>query len=164
MLTFPIYLFTNKISKKNRIFLGGYPPYGPLKNKASQKWRPMNAHNPYFSLQNPILLSKWGCLQKTRPQYLKNWLSYSHIKFEKNFLNFFQNFEKTWKSSSHCSLSKAQIADLHRMPQPKQQQLQPPHAFEPQPTRNGFLDGDWKQPIKNNINHLNRPMNGLSIR
>ena len=94
MLTFPIYLFTNKISKKNRIFLGGYPPYGPLKNKASQKWRPMTAHNPYFLLQNPILLSKWGCLQKTRPQYLKNWLSYSHIKFEKKFWIFFKNFEK----------------------------------------------------------------------
>ena len=33
MLTFPIYLFTKKISKKNRIFLRGYPPppYQPLK-------------------------------------------------------------------------------------------------------------------------------------
>ena len=89
MLTFPIYLFTNKISKKNWIFLGGYPPYGPSKNEASQKWRPMTAHNPYFLLQNPILLSKWGCLQKTRPQYLKNWLSYSHFKFENFCFEFF---------------------------------------------------------------------------
>ena len=102
MLTFPIYLFTNKISKKNRIFLGEYPPYGPLKNEASQKWRPMTTHNPYFLLQNPILLSKWGCLQKTRPQYLKNWLSYSHIKFENFFLKFFQKFWENFLAEENC--------------------------------------------------------------
>ena len=88
--------------QKNSNFLGGYPHYGPLKNKASQKWRPMTAHNPYFLLQNPILLSKWGCLQKTRPQYLKNWMSYRHIKFEKKFLKFFQKFLENFLAEENC--------------------------------------------------------------
>ena len=26
------------------------------KNKTSQKWRPMPAYNPYFLLQNPVIL------------------------------------------------------------------------------------------------------------
>ena len=34
--SFPIYLFTNKLSKKMN-FLGGCPPFGPLKSEASQK-------------------------------------------------------------------------------------------------------------------------------
>ena len=55
-LRIPIYLFTNKKSKENWIFLGGCPPFGPLKSEAPQKWPPMTAYNPYFSLQNPILL------------------------------------------------------------------------------------------------------------
>ena len=65
MLTFPIYLFTNKISKKKiEFFLGGYPPYGPLKNEASQKLRPMTAHSPYLLLKNPILIIKRGVFAK----------------------------------------------------------------------------------------------------
>ena len=39
ILTFPIYLFTNKISKKKiKFFFRGYPPFSPLKSEASQKW------------------------------------------------------------------------------------------------------------------------------
>ena len=33
MVTIPIYLFTNKISKKKLNFLGGCPPFGPFKVK-----------------------------------------------------------------------------------------------------------------------------------
>ena len=44
--------------KKNskRFFGGGYPPFGPLKIEAVQKWPPMTAYNPYFLLPNPIQL------------------------------------------------------------------------------------------------------------
>ena len=68
-------------------FLGGYPPYGPLENEASQKWRHMTAHNPYFLLQNPILLSKWGCLQKLDLNALK--IYWAMTIFEKKSLIFF---------------------------------------------------------------------------
>ena len=33
----PIYVFTNKISRKKFDFFGGYPPFGPLKIEAVQK-------------------------------------------------------------------------------------------------------------------------------
>ena len=64
MLTFPIYVFTNKISQKNQKKFRGYPPFSPLKSKASQSGPPMTAYNPYFLFRNLILLQKWGCLQK----------------------------------------------------------------------------------------------------
>ena len=57
----------------------------------------MTIYNPYFLLHNHILLWKWRCLQKTRPQYLINCLSYSHFKFEKKTsIYFVENFEKSY--------------------------------------------------------------------
>ena len=56
MLTLPINLFTNKISKKNQTILRGYPPFNPLKSKASQKWPTMTAYNPYLLFLNQIIL------------------------------------------------------------------------------------------------------------
>ena len=50
-----IYLLI-KYPKKNWVFFQEYPPFSPLKSKTSQKWPPMTAYNPYFLLQNPILL------------------------------------------------------------------------------------------------------------
>ena len=64
MLTFPIYLFTNKISKKNWIFLRVYPPFSPLKSKASQKWPPMTAYNPHFYSRIQFYYKNGGVCKK----------------------------------------------------------------------------------------------------
>ena len=55
MVTFPIYQLSNILSQNIEIKFGGYPPFGPLKIIAYEKWPPMTAYNPYFSIQNPIL-------------------------------------------------------------------------------------------------------------
>ena len=55
MVTFPIYQFGNILSQIDEKKIGGYPPFGPFKIKASQKWPSMTAYNPQFLIQNPIL-------------------------------------------------------------------------------------------------------------
>ena len=55
MLRIPNYLFTNKISKKKDFFWGGHP-FGPLKKRSVPKMTPKTTYNPYFLLQNRILL------------------------------------------------------------------------------------------------------------
>ena len=37
-----------------------------IKGWCLQKWAPSNAFDPTFLVQNPFLLLKWGCFQKTR--------------------------------------------------------------------------------------------------
>ena len=59
--------------KKNEIFLGGSPPLAPLNEGNQEKWPPMTAYDPHFLCQNPIILTKWGCLQKTRPKNIHFW-------------------------------------------------------------------------------------------
>ena len=54
-------------------FFGGSPPLAPLNEGNQEKWPPMTAYDPHFLCQNPIILSKWGCLQKTRPKNIHFW-------------------------------------------------------------------------------------------
>ena len=55
MVIFPIYQFSNILSQNIEKKFGGYPPFGPLKIIAQEKWPPVTAYNPYFSIQNPFL-------------------------------------------------------------------------------------------------------------
>ena len=55
MVTFPIYQFGSILSQNMKKKIGGNPPFGPFKTKASQKWPPITAYNPQFLIQNPIL-------------------------------------------------------------------------------------------------------------
>ena len=55
MVTFPIYQFSNILSQKIDKKFWGYPLFGPLKILDNEKWPPMIAYNPYFSIQNPFL-------------------------------------------------------------------------------------------------------------
>ena len=59
--------------KKKLNFLGGSPPLAPSNEGNQEKWPPMTAYDPHFLCQNPIILSKWGCLQKTRPKNIHFW-------------------------------------------------------------------------------------------
>ena len=66
--------FMKAMVKKKLIFLGGTPRSGPLKIlklQNFQKVTPMTSYNPIFLLQNHLVLSKLGCLQKTRAQNIK---------------------------------------------------------------------------------------------
>ena len=44
---------------------------------------PRDPYNTLFLLKNLFVLSKLGCLQETRAQYLHFWSSYSNFKFER---------------------------------------------------------------------------------
>ena len=48
-------------------------PLAPLNEGNQEKWPPMTDYDPHFLFQNPIILSKWGCLQKTRPKNIHFW-------------------------------------------------------------------------------------------
>ena len=47
-LTFPVYLLTKDLSKKNGIFLGGYPPSAPQMGRPTKKRPPITAYDPIF--------------------------------------------------------------------------------------------------------------------
>ena len=51
--------------------LRGYPHFDPSKCGVSKNDHPCTAYDPTFLLQNPLLLEKCGCLQKTRAQSVK---------------------------------------------------------------------------------------------
>ena len=71
------------------IFLGGAPLRASLKNvKNLRIWKvtPVTSYNTQFLLKNLFVLSKIGCLQKNRAQYLHFWPSYSNFKFERKVL------------------------------------------------------------------------------
>ena len=65
-LTFHIYKlrkdFTENFEKK----FGGYPHFGPHKGVTHKNEDSRTPYDTTFLLQNPVLLSKWGGLQKTR--------------------------------------------------------------------------------------------------
>ena len=72
MLTFPIYLFSNKISKEIIFFWGGgYPSFEPLKCEASRKWPPMTKYNPLFFSAEFYSTIKMGGLEKTYLNIIK---------------------------------------------------------------------------------------------
>jgi len=56
----------------------------------------MTSYNPIFVLQNQLVLSKLGCLQKTTAQNIDIWPNGGHFRDEEGFLrmptNFFKNF------------------------------------------------------------------------
>ena len=70
-LTFHIYQLRKDFTENFEKFFGGYPHFGPLKGVTQKNEDPRTPYDPTFLLQNPVLLSKWGCLQKTRAQSVK---------------------------------------------------------------------------------------------
>ena len=59
MVTFPIYQFSYILSQNIAKKFRGYPLFVD-----DEKWPPMTAYNPYFSIQNPFLQWKWGMFAK----------------------------------------------------------------------------------------------------
>ena len=81
--------FRKAMVKKKLNFFGGTPRSGPLKIlklQNFQKVTPMTSYNPIFLLQNHLVLSKLGCLQKTRAQNIKIWTNGGHFCNDKGFL------------------------------------------------------------------------------
>ena len=77
------------VKKKIKIFWGNPPVRAPLKFqnfKIFKKWPPMTFYNPIFLLQNHLVLSKLGCLQKTRAQNIEIWTNGGHFCDDKGFL------------------------------------------------------------------------------
>ena len=70
MFIFHIFLFTNILSKTKMWGGGGYTPLLAHKKWSLPKMTPMTTHYQYLLLQDPILLSKMGVLQK------KTWAQY----------------------------------------------------------------------------------------
>ena len=68
---------------------GGYSHFGPLKGVTHKNEDPRTPYDPTFLLQNPVLLSEWVYLQKTRAQYVKIWPGYKGFKFGKNIYKIF---------------------------------------------------------------------------
>ena len=60
-LTFPVYLLTNDLTKKNWFFEGGTPPLAPQMGRPTKKWPPIITYDPIFLMQNLFILQKWGC-------------------------------------------------------------------------------------------------------
>ena len=50
---------------------------------------PMTPYNNQLALNNLIVLSKIGSLQKYRAQYFYFWPGYSNFKFERNICKYF---------------------------------------------------------------------------
>ena len=75
--------------EKKLNFLGETPRSGPLKIlklQNFQKVTPMTSYNPIFLLQNRLVLSKLGWLQKTRAQKIKIWTNGGYFCDDKEFL------------------------------------------------------------------------------
>ena len=54
----------------------------------------MTSYNPIFLLQNQLVLSKLGCLQKTRAQNIEIWPNGGHFHENEEFLRLRRIFEK----------------------------------------------------------------------
>ena len=88
-MTFIIWVLNKLWWKFFFYFFGGTPRSGPLKILKSQNFQkvtPMTSYNPIFLLQNHLVLSKLGCLQKTRAQNIKIWTNGGHFCNDKGFL------------------------------------------------------------------------------
>ena len=96
-LTFPITGIDSVWRKKKFKFWGGTPRTGPRKISKFQnfqKWPHMTSYNPTFLLQNQLVLSKLGCLQKTRAQNIDIWPNGGHFCDDEIFLRFPRIFFK----------------------------------------------------------------------
>ena len=74
------------LTKNFDFFIRGYPLFGPSKCGISKRDHPSTA------LQNPFLIKKCGCLQKTRAQSVKIWPRYKGFKFENPIFKIFHFF------------------------------------------------------------------------
>ena len=54
----------------------------------------MTSYNPTFLLQNQLVLSKLGCLQKTRAQNIEIWPNGGHFRDDEGFLRLLRIFLK----------------------------------------------------------------------
>ena len=75
----------------------GVHPFLPLKVWCLQKWGPKHCIWTHFLLQDTFLLTKWGCLQESRAQYVKNWPRYEGFKIEKKTISKFSIFPPTYE-------------------------------------------------------------------
>ena len=105
-LTFQMMILEKYLTKNFEIFFMGYPLFGPSKCGVSKNDHPSTAYDPTFLLQNPFLLEKCGCLQKTRGQSFKIWPRCKGFKFDKTHS---QNFPFYWSIITFYWASKVDI-------------------------------------------------------
>ena len=105
-LTLQMMTLEKYLTKKIEIFWGVTPILAP-RSAASPKMTtialPMS---PLLLLQNPFLLEKCGCLQKTRGQSFKIWPRCKGFKFDKTHS---QNFPFYWSIITFYWASKVDI-------------------------------------------------------
>ena len=70
-LSFQMMALEKYLTKNIEIFFRWYSLFGLSKCGVSKNDHPSTAYDPTFLLQNPFLLKKYGCLQKTRAQSVK---------------------------------------------------------------------------------------------
>ena len=123
-LTFQMMALEKYVTTNFEIFLRGYPLFGPSKCGVSKNYHHSTAYDHIFLLQSPSLLRKCVCLQKTRAQSVKIWLTYKGFKSKKKHFRKFSFVrpanEKRRKSAGFQDFS--EIFFLHG-------QLLPPYSI-----------------------------------